>query len=120
MAKVISVHEYVLKPTVDDRSFMKAIREAEMSGLFQLPGLFGYHMVKGIKGSRRGCYAAIWVYEDRQSWESLWGSPEHPKDVNDYPEKWQTWEEILSEYLLDDPDKIQFTVYEEWAGGLID
>ncbi len=120
MARVISVHEYVLKPTVDDRSFMTAIQEAEKRGLFQLPGLLDYHMLKGIKGSRRGCYAAIWVYADRQAWENLWGSPEHPKDVHDYPEKWRAWEEILSKFLLDDPDKIQFTAYEECVGDLED
>jgi hypothetical protein len=118
MTRVISVHEYVLKPAVDNRSFAKAFQEAEKRGLFQLPGLLGYHMLKGIKGSRRGHYATIWVYEDRQSWERLWGSPEHPKDINDYPEEWQTWEEILAEFLVDDPDKIQFTAYEEWTGCL--
>jgi len=120
MAKIISVHEYVLKSTVDEKSFHKAIQEAERRGLFQLPGLLGYHMLKGIKGSRRGCYVGIWVYVDRQAWERLWGSPEHPKEKNDYPENWRAWEEILSAFLTDDPDEIQFTAYEEWTGGLTD
>lgn len=116
MAMVISVHEYVLKPTVDEKLFDMEIREAEKRGLFRLPGLLGYHMLKGIKGSRKGYYATIWVYEDRKAWERLWGSPEHPKEREDYPENWQIWEEILSEFLIDDPDEIQFTAYEEWTG----
>jgi hypothetical protein len=118
MARIVSVHEYVLKPTVDEKSFDKAIQEAEKRGLFQLPGLLGYHILKGIKGSRRGCYAAIWVYKDRQAWERLWGSPEYPRERSDYPENWQVWEEILSSFLTDDPDEIQFTAYEECIGGL--
>jgi hypothetical protein len=118
MARIVSVHEYVLKPTVDEKSFDKAIQEAEKRGLFKLPGLLGYHILKGIKGSRRGCYAAIWVYKDRQAWERLWGSPEYPRERSDYPENWQVWEEILSSFLTDDPDEIQFTAYEECIGGL--
>jgi hypothetical protein len=118
MARVISVHEYILKPTVDEKLFERTIQEAEKRGLFRLPGLDGYHMLKGIKGSRRGCYAAIWVYEDRQAWEDLWGSPEYPKERKDYPENWRVWEEILSSFLTDDPDEIQFTVYEDFFGGL--
>jgi hypothetical protein len=115
MTKVISVHEYNLKPSVENRSFERAILEAEARGLFQLPGLIGYHMVKGIKGSRTGCYAAIWVYEDREAWEKLWGSPEHPQAKDEYPRNWRIWEEeILSPFLTQEPDEIQFTAYEEW------
>ncbi len=118
MAKVISIHEYVFKPTMDEKLFDKAIQEADRRGVFQLPGLLGYHMLKGIKGSRKGCYAAIWVYESRQAWERLWGSPEHPKEKKDYPEKWRAWEEILSSFLIGDADEIQFTAYEECFAGL--
>ena len=117
MAKVISVHEYVLKPTVDEKSLVRAFQEAEKRGLFRLPGLLGYHILKGIKGLRRGCFAAIWVYEDRQAWERLWGPPEHPKEKKDYPEEWREWEKTLSSFLTDDPDEIQFTAYEECFGG---
>jgi hypothetical protein len=114
MVKVISVHEYVLKPSVEEGSFKRAGQEAEERGLFQLPGLVGYHMLKGIKGSRIGCYAAIWIYEDRQAWEKLWGSPDHPKDRDEYPVNWRIWEdEILSSFLIHKPDQIQFTAYEE-------
>ena len=120
MARVISVHEYILKPTVDEKSFDRAIQEAEKRDLFRFPGLLGYHMLKGIKGSRKGYYAAIWVYEDRQAWERLWGSPEHPKQRKDYPENWRVWEEILSSFLIHDPYEIQFTAYEECIGGLAD
>ena len=115
MTKVISVHEYVIKPSVEGGSFERAILEAEERGLFQLPGLVGYHMVKGIKGSRIGCYAAIWIYEDRHAWERLWGSPEDPKERDEYPVNWRIWEdEILSPFLTQEPDKIQFTAYEAW------
>jgi len=115
MAKIISVHEYELKPGVDERAFKQAILDAKKRGLLQLIGLTEYHLVKGIKGSRAGSYAAIWVYQDRQAWEKLWGSPDKPKGKGDYPENWKVWEEeILAPFLSQDPDKIVFTSYEEW------
>ena len=114
MSKVLSVHEYILKPGVDERQFENAIREARNRGLLQLPGLTDYHFVKGIKGSRKGCYAAIWVYESREAWEKLWGTPENPRRKADYPENWKVWEdEVLAPFLNEDPDKIKFTAYEE-------
>jgi len=115
MAKIISVHEYELKPGVDERAFKQAILDAKKRGLLQLAGLTEYHLLKGIKGSRTGSYAAIWVYQERQAWEKLWGSPDKPKGKNDYPENWRVWEEeILAPFLCQDPDKIVFTSYEEW------
>jgi heme-degrading monooxygenase HmoA len=115
MTKVISVHEYVLKPSVETGTFERAVLGAEERGLFQLPGLIGYHMLKGIKGSRAGRYAAIWIYESREAWEKLWGSPEHPRQKGEYPQNWRIWEEeILSPFLTQESDEIQFTAYEEW------
>ena len=114
MAKIISVHEYELNPGVDQRAFEQAILEAKKRGLFQLAGLTEYHLLKGIKGSRIGSYAAIWIYQDRQAWEKLWGSPNKPKGKSDYPENWRVWEEeILAPFLRRDPDKIVFNAYEE-------
>ena len=114
MTKIISVHEYILKPSVEEGSFKRAILEAEERGLFQLPGLASYHIVRGIKGSRAGGYAAIWIYENRQAWERLWGSPDHPRERDDYPVNWRIWEdEVLSSFIMQEPDQIQFTAYEE-------
>ena len=48
---------------------------AQARGLLQFPGLVAYHLVQGIKGERRGQYAAIWVYDSRAAWERLWGTP---------------------------------------------
>ena len=39
MAKVISIHEYDLKPGAVEADFERAILEAERRGLFALPGL---------------------------------------------------------------------------------
>ena len=115
MTKIISVHEYELKSDVDPRAFEQAILDAEKRGLLDLAGLTEYHLLKGIKGSRAGSYAAIWVYQDRQAWERLWDSPDKPKGKSSYPENWRIWEEeILAPFLDRDPDKIVFTSYEEW------
>ena len=74
MARMISVHEYELKPGTDPERFEQAIRDAEELGLFDLPGLLSHHFVKGVKGARRDAYAAIWVYESRDIGERLWGT----------------------------------------------
>jgi|SRR5262245_13712858 len=86
MARTISVHEYELKPGTDPERFEQTLRDAEALGLFDLPGLISHHFVKGVKGARRDAYAAIWVYESRDVWERLWGTPEHPKTPAEYPE----------------------------------
>lgn len=114
MSKVISIHEYVLKPDISDDQFEQAFRDAETRGLFRMPGLVAYHFVKGIKGTRRGDYTAIWIYESRAAWEHLWGTVEHPRNKHEYPENWQVWEEaVLAPLLTQDPDTITFTSYEE-------
>jgi hypothetical protein len=114
VGKVISVHEYEMRPDVSDVDFERALRDAERRGLFDLPGLAGHHFVKGLKGARRGAYAAIWIFESRQAWERLWGTPQAPRLPEDYPEKWKIWENvILAPLLAQHPDTIRFTSYEE-------
>ena len=114
MAKVISVHEYELRPGVPEADFERAIRDAERRGLLDLPGLVGHHFLKGLKGARRGAYAAVWIFESRQAWERLWGPLEAPRPAADYPENWKVWEnEILAPLLAQDPDTIRFTSYQE-------
>jgi len=53
MARVISIHEYDLKPGADVAAFEQAVRDAERRGLFALAGLVEHHFLKGIKGVRR-------------------------------------------------------------------
>ena len=114
MPKVISIHEYVLRPGVDAHQFENALRMAQGRGLFHLPGLVAYHFVKGIKGARQEQYTAIWIYESRQAWEALWGSVEHPRRKQEYPANWLVWEDdILTPLLTQEPDMITFTAYEE-------
>jgi hypothetical protein len=114
MAKVISIHEYVLKPGADEKAFEKAIRAAQRRGLLQLPGLKKFYFVKGIRGVRKGRFAAIWVYQSRRAWESLWGPPGKPVSKKDYPHNWKAWEEeVLAPFLQGDPDAIRFTAYQE-------
>lgn len=114
MARVISVHEYELKPGVQAVDFERALREGERRGLLDLPGLSGHHFLRGLKGARRDAYAAIWIFESRAAWERLWGPPDAPRPPSQYPAKWQVWEnEILAPLLVQDPDRIRFTSYQE-------
>jgi hypothetical protein len=115
MSKVISIHEYILKPDASERQFVKAILNAKERGLLRLPGLVDYYLVKGIRGFRHGLYAAVWVYESKEAWESLWGPKDKPINKTDYPENWKIWEnEVLFPFLDQDPDKIKFTSYQEF------
>jgi heme-degrading monooxygenase HmoA len=117
LPKVISVHEYELKPGVSHAEFERALEGAEQRGLFQLPGLVGHHFLKGLKGARRNAYAAIWIFESRAAWEALWGTPEAPRTPADYPDKWKIWEnEVLAPLLSQHPDTIRFTSYREIGG----
>jgi hypothetical protein len=114
MPKLISIHEYDLKPEVNTTAFERAIRDAESRDLLRLPGLVAHHLVKGVKGARSGAYAAIWVYESQQAWEQIWGPPDHPRSSPQYPENWKVWEgEVLAPFLIQDPDAIRFTTYVE-------
>jgi len=107
MSKIISIHEYQLKPNVTPQAFEQAIRQAEADGLFDLPGLEAYHFIFGVKGKRRGQYAAIWIYESRAAWEKLWGPPDKSLGPQNYPPKWQVWEnEVLAPLLDRHPDQI--------------
>lgn len=112
MAKVISIHEYELKPGISGDDFERALRDAEQRGLLELPGLVGHHLLKGMKGARRGAYTAIWIFESRAAWETLWGTVEAPRSPVDYPANWKIWEdEVLAPFLTQDPDTIRFTSY---------
>jgi heme-degrading monooxygenase HmoA len=114
MPRMISIHEYELKPGSDPGQFEQALRDAEARGLFELPGLTAHHFVRGVKGARPHAYAAVWVYESREAWERLWGTAERPRARTEYPKKWRIWEdEVLAPILSGDPDAIRFTAYEE-------
>ncbi len=114
MAKVISVHEYALKPGVSPQKFERALQHAEGRGLLSLPGLAVYYFVKGIRGARRGAYTAIWIYESLEAWERLWGPVDAPYPPKKYPQNWKVWEEeILAPFLDRDPDRIHYTSYLE-------
>ena len=110
--QVISVHEYELKRGVAGAQLEDAFREAAERGLFELTGLVGYRLVRGIKGARRGKYAALWVYESRETWERLWGKAEEPLPKENYPQRWRTWEEeLLGPLLSQEADEIRYTSY---------
>lgn len=114
MSKIVSIHEYHLKPGVEAERFERAIGRASQRGLFGLPGLVEHRFLKGMRGSRRGEYAALWVYESRAAWERLWGPANRPRPKHEYPENWKIWEnEVLAPFLDRDPDRIRFTAYEE-------
>jgi heme-degrading monooxygenase HmoA len=114
MARVISIHEYELRRDSDEPAFERAIHEAERRGLFALPGLIEHHFLKGVKGARKGRYTAVWIFENREAWERLWGSLEDPRPPARYPKKWRVWEdEVLAPFLSRYPDTIRFASYEE-------
>jgi hypothetical protein len=54
MARIISVHEYDLKPGSNPAQFEQALRDAEARGLFDLPGLNGPSLRKGCEGRKAG------------------------------------------------------------------
>jgi hypothetical protein len=117
MTRIVSIHEYELRPDVSDATFERSLRDAERRGLFDLPGLVEHYFLRGLKGARRDAYAAVWVFDSREAWERLWGTVEQPRPPADYPEKWRIWEnEILAPLLSQDPDAIRFTSYEEVPG----
>jgi hypothetical protein len=112
--KVISVHEYALKPGADPVQFERAILQARAEGLLELPGLEDYFLLKGIRGTRDGQYTAVWVYESKSAWEALWGPEGQPLPKAHYPKKWKIWEDqVLAPFLAQDPDQIAFTSYQE-------
>src|SRR2546429_3952992 len=89
MVRMISIHEYDLRPGSSAERFEQAFRAAEARGLFELPGLTAHHFAKGVKGARQDAYAAVWIYESREAWERLWGTLERPLGRTEYPEKWR-------------------------------
>ena len=114
MAKVISIHEYELRPGVPPADFERALHDAQGRGLFDLPGLTTHYFLRGLKGERREAYAAVWIFESREAWERLWGTPEAPRPPSDYPATWKTWENaVLARFLAQDPDTIRFASYQE-------
>src|SRR3989442_2243391 len=119
MARMISIHEYDLRPGSNAERFQEAIRAAEARGLFQLPGLTAHHFVKGVKGARNDAYAAVWVYESREAWERLWGTLERPLERTQYPEKWRGWGEgVLGPIPSGHPGAITVTADEEETPGV--
>jgi hypothetical protein len=114
MSRVISIHEYELRPGVTPADFERALAEAERQRLFDLPGLREHRFLRGLKGARAGRYTAIWTYDSRAAWEALWGPLEAPHPPAEYPPTWKIWENvILAPLLTQHPDKIRFTSYEE-------
>jgi hypothetical protein len=112
---IISLHEYELKPDVQDEQFEQALHGARRRGLLQMPGLVETSFLRGIRGSRRGKYAALWTYQNRQIWEQLWGPVDRPREKTDYPDNWRIWEEdVLKPFLAVDPDAIEFSAYQEF------
>lgn len=109
---IISVHEYKLKPNVDRTKFERALHDAKERGLFDLPGMKDYHLLKGIRGTRKNMYTAIWIYESEKAWADIWGPVGDPVSKENFPEEWKIWEdEILAPFLSEDPNMINFTSY---------
>ena len=116
MGRIFSVHEYDLHAEIGAAKFERAIREAETSRLLEIPGLTSHFFLRGVKGERTGRHAALYVYENREAWERIWGPPTRPLPPEAYPPGWRRWEGILAP-LLDRPaETTRFTAYEEMSG----
>ena len=115
MGKIISIHEYKLKNDISHIQFEDAIQHARDIDLFNLPGLQKYYFLRHLQGTRKVEYAAVWIYESKDSWIRLWGTKENPKPKNEYPFNWNVWEdEILAPLLSQEPDRIFYAAYEEF------
>ncbi len=114
MGRIISVHEYALARGVTGERFESAVLRARERGLLEFAGLSDHRFLRGIRGANRGNYGALWVYENKESWERLWGPANSPVERSEYPVRWRIWEdEVLAPLLASDPDKIRFSTYEE-------
>lgn len=116
---IVSLHHYELAESADPSDFHDAVDEARNRELFEaIPGLVDYHIGQGIKGTREGAFAAVWLYESREAWEDVWGPVDDPVAKAEYPEAWLVWEdELLAPVLTKDPDGIEYTSYECLDGG---
>ncbi|MGD8402283.1 MAG: hypothetical protein PVJ21_01395 [Anaerolineales bacterium] len=115
MGKVISIHEYKLKAEVSAKQFEAAVANAREQKLFEIPGLLDNYFLRRIRGTKIVEFTAIWIYENREAWEKLWGKADRPIPKDKYPEKWKLWEdELLAPLLSQDPDRIEFAAYEEF------
>ena len=114
MARVISIHEYDLKPGVDLAALRARYPRRGAARPFRPRGPRRASFLRGIKGARRDAYSAVWVFESREVWEKLWGTPEAPRPPAEYPKEWAVWEnDILAPFLVRHPDTTRFTSYEE-------
>lgn len=114
MPRIISMHEYVLRPSRSEQDFISAVLAAKHEGMLDLPELLHHRLLYGVKGVRCGMFASLWTYEDRRTWESLWGSADAPTSNESYSLTWRMWEDdVLAPFLDRDPDTIDFTAYEE-------
>ncbi len=81
MGRIFSLHEYDLRPGAPPLDFERALREGAASGLLEIPGLAAAWFGRGVKGSRLGHHAALWIYPSRAAWEQIWGPAERPHEI---------------------------------------
>jgi len=112
-SRIVSLHVYKLKAKTEPKAFEQRVGDYLYRSFRGLRGLTSSHFVKGIRGLYKGRYATLWVYENRDSWERLWGPLERPRQQAYYPKEWKRWESFLEPFLQQDPDKITFTAFEE-------
>jgi len=110
---IVSIHQYELADSAGPDDFRDAVATAVDENLFgDIPGLVDYRIGRGIKGSRMDQFAAVWMYESKDSWEAVWGPAGDPVPKSAYPDAWLRWEdELLGPVLADDPDTIEYTSY---------
>jgi hypothetical protein len=104
---VFALHEHELKNGTDIKQY-----EADIStsiANMSIPGLLGAHLIKGFKGARTDKYAVLWIFRNAQAIHDNFGTLDNPR----WPSDWLHYEQdILTNYIIGDPDKITFTDYE--------
>ena len=112
MARVISVHEYELKPA-SRKPLSSAPCMTPNAAVSSTSRAHRPPFPSRPEGSTARAYTAIWIFESREAWERLWGTVEAPRPPSEYPELENLGDRILASFLTQDPDTIRFTSYEE-------
>jgi len=79
-----------------------------------MPGLVDRRFLVGYKAARQGEYAMLWVFENREVLEALFGTDAAPKPG---PPEFMRYEAEIGPFLsASRPDLIRYTDYEEIDG----
>jgi len=73
MGRIISIHEYDLKPGLTSSSLSKPCATLK-HGVAPAPRARGSLFCQRGERCPPRAYAALWIYESREAWERLWAA----------------------------------------------